>query len=130
MARPICSGFLPDLVSGRTLAAMALTEPQAGSDLSQVRCKGDWLDAAQAADALAGAGEHAPRLRVSGSKLFISGADHDLTPQTLHLVLLRLPGAPAGSAGLSLALVPTRREDGGPNGVHVDALEHKLGLHG
>jgi alkylation response protein AidB-like acyl-CoA dehydrogenase len=139
--------FLPDLVSGRTLAAMALTEPQAGSDLSQVRCKGEWLDAAQAelaaaaagvsargaassADAPAGAGAHAPRLRVSGSKLFISGADHDLTPQTLHLVLLRLPGAPAGSAGLSLALVPTRREDGGPNGVHVDALEHKLGLHG
>ncbi|NML18840.1 acyl-CoA dehydrogenase family protein [Azohydromonas caseinilytica] len=108
--------YLPKLASGEWLAAMALTEPQAGSDLGQVRTRAE----AQADGSL----------RVTGSKIFISGADHDLTDNIVHLVLCRLPDAPPGSKGLSLALVPKLLPDGSRNGIEVDALEHKMGIHG
>jgi alkylation response protein AidB-like acyl-CoA dehydrogenase len=108
--------YLPRLASGEWLAAMALTEPQAGSDLGQVRTRAELQ-----ADGT---------LRVSGSKIFISGADHDLTPNIVHLVLCRLPDAPPGSKGLALALVPKWMPDGTRNTIHVDSLEHKMGLHG
>ncbi len=108
--------YLPKLVSGEWLAAMALTEPQAGSDLGLVRTRAE-----PAEDGT---------LRISGSKIFISGADHDLTDNVVHLVLCRLPGAPDGTRGLSLALVPTVRPDGTRNAVHVDSVEHKMGIHG
>lgn len=108
--------YLPKLVSGEWLAAMALTEPQAGSDLGLVRTK---------AEPAAGG-----TLRISGSKIFISGADHDLSANVVHLVLCRLPDAPAGTKGLSLALVPTVLPDGTRNAVQIDSVEHKLGIHG
>jgi alkylation response protein AidB-like acyl-CoA dehydrogenase len=108
--------YLPRLASGEWLAAMALTEPQAGSDLGQVRTRAE----AQADGSL----------RVSGSKIFISGADHDLTDNIVHLVLCRLPDAPPGSRGLSLALVPKFLPGGERNAIHVDSLEHKMGIHG
>lgn len=108
--------YLADIVSGRTLAAMALTEPQAGSDLGRLTTR-----ALPQPDG---------SLRVSGSKIFISGADHDLTAQVLHLVLCRLPDAPPGSRGLSLALVPKFLPDGARNAWAVDGLEHKMGIHG
>jgi alkylation response protein AidB-like acyl-CoA dehydrogenase len=108
--------YLPKIASGEWLAAMALTEPQAGSDLGQVRTR---------AEPQAGGS-----LRVSGSKIFISGADHDLTDNIVHLVLCRLPDAPPGSKGLSLALVPKLLPDGARNAIHVDSLEHKMGIHG
>ncbi|MCX2888491.1 acyl-CoA dehydrogenase family protein [Pseudomonas sp. DCB_BI] len=108
--------FLPGIVSGATLPTMCLTEPQAGSDLGLLRCRAEPM----------GDGRYA----VTGNKLFISGGDHDLTDDILHLVLARLPGAPAGSRGLSLLLVPKRLEDGQPNAVYCDGLEHKLGIRG
>jgi alkylation response protein AidB-like acyl-CoA dehydrogenase len=108
--------YLSKLASGEWLAAMALTEPQAGSDLGQVRTRAE-----PQADG---------SLRVTGSKIFISGADHDLTDNIVHLVLCRLSDAPPGSRGLSLALVPKRLPDGARNAIHVDALEHKMGIHG
>lgn len=107
---------LADIATGRTLAAMALTEPQAGSDLGALRT--------QALPQPDGT------LRLHGSKIFISGADHDLTHQIVHLVLCREPGAPAGTRGLSLALVPKWLPDGTRNAWVCDGLEHKMGIHG
>lgn len=110
------AAWLPGLVSGETLATMSLTEAHAGSDLGLLRTTGT------------------PRpdgsLRVKGSKIFITGGDHDLTANIVHLVLGRLPEAPAGPAGLSLFLVPKLLADGSPNGVVCDGIEHKMGLHG
>lgn len=108
--------YLPKIVSGEWLAAMALTEPQAGSDLGLVRTKAEPRDDGS--------------LAVSGGKIFISGADHDLSDNIVHLVLCRLLDAPAGTKGLSLALVPKVLPDGTRNGVFVDGLEHKMGIHG
>ncbi len=108
--------YLTGIVSGNISAAMALTEPQAGSDLG--------LLSTQAAPQLDGS------LRVSGQKIFISGADHDLTEQIVHLVLCRLPDSPAGSKGISLALVPKWLQGGQRNAWAVDSIEHKLGIHG
>ena len=108
--------YLADVASGRTLAAMALTEPQAGSDLGVLSTK-----AAPQADG---------SLRVTGSKIFISGADHDLTHQVVHLVLCRLPDAAPGTKGITLALVPKWLPDGTRNAWAVTGLEHKMGIHG
>jgi alkylation response protein AidB-like acyl-CoA dehydrogenase len=112
--------YLPKLVSGEWLAAMALTEPQAGSDLGAVRTKAE----PQADGSLV----------VTGGKVFISGGDHDLTENIVHLVLCRLQDpanpAPPGSKGLSLVLVPAVRPDGSRNAVAADGLEHKMGIHG
>lgn len=109
------SRYLAKVASGEWPAAMALTEPQAGSDLGALRTR-----AVPQPDG---------SLRVSGDKIFISGADHDLADNIVHLVLCRLPDAPAGSKGLSLALVPKVLPDGTRNAWVVDSLEHKLGLH-
>ncbi len=108
--------YLRKIVSGQWLAAMALTEPQAGSDLGLLRT--------QAVPQVDGS------LQISGSKIFISGALHDLTDNIVHLVLCRLPDAPAGSKGISLALVPTVLPDGQANALSCDSLEHKMGIHG
>ena len=86
---------------------MCLTEPQAGSDVGLLRCRAEPL----------GDGSY----RLSGSKLFISGGEHDLTGNILHLVLARLPGAPTGSRGISLFLVPKRLDDGRANGCAATA---------
>jgi len=108
--------YLPKIVSGEWLAAMALTEPQAGSDLGLLRTRGE------------------PRadgsLAITGDKIFISGGDHDLTDNIIHLVLFRLLDAPAGTRGISLALVPAVLPDGSRNTLHCTGLEHKMGIHG
>ncbi|MBT0964023.1 acyl-CoA dehydrogenase family protein [Denitromonas iodatirespirans] len=107
--------YLPRLVSGQWLATMCLTEAQAGSDLSTTRTLAE------------PAGDGSYRLR--GEKIFISGGDHDLTENILHLVLARTPGAPAGVKGLSLFLCPAVREDGTRNAVACLRLEEKMGMH-
>jgi alkylation response protein AidB-like acyl-CoA dehydrogenase len=106
--------YLPKLVSGEWLAAMALTEPQAGSDLGQLRTRAEPL-----ADG---------SLRISGNKIFISGGEHDLTDNIVHLVLCRLPDAPKGTKGLSLALVPKVLPDGSRNALFCDGIEKKMGI--
>jgi len=108
--------YLPEIASGRWLATMCLTEPQAGSDLGLARTR-----ATPQPDG---------SLRVAGEKIFISGGEHDLTDNIVHLVLVRLPDAPAGSKGLSLALVPRQLPDGSRNAVHCTRIEEKMGLHG
>lgn len=108
--------YVPKLVSGEWLAAMALTEPQAGSDLGLVRTRAEVK-----ADG---------SVRVSGNKIFISGGAHDLTPNIVHLVLCRLPHAAPGTRGLSLALVPQVLPDGSRNAMHCDGIERKMGIKG
>jgi acyl-CoA dehydrogenase len=113
--------WLPPLVSGEWAATMALTEPQAGSDVGALTARAEANNDAS--------------YRITGSKIFISFAEHDLTDNIVHLVLARLPGAPAGTAGVSMFLVPKRllNADGTPgelNGVICTGIEHKLGLKG
>jgi alkylation response protein AidB-like acyl-CoA dehydrogenase len=108
--------YLAKVASGETLATMCLTEPHAGSDLGLARTKG-----APQADG---------SYRISGTKIFISGGEHDLTDNIVHLVLARLPDAPAGPKGLSLFLVPKLLPDAAPNDVHCERIEEKMGLHG
>jgi 3-(methylthio)propanoyl-CoA dehydrogenase len=111
--------YLPRMVSGEWTGTMVLTEPQAGSDLGQVRTRG------------APEGDH---YRLSGQKIFITWGDHDLTANTIHMVLGRLDGAPPGVRGISLFIVPkfVVRPDGSlgeRNEVRCLSIEHKLGIH-
>ncbi len=105
--------YLPKIASGEWLATMCLTEAHAGSDLGQVRTRAE----AQADGSV----------RVAGTKIFISGGEHDLTDNIVHLVLCRLPDASAGPKGLSLALVPKQLDDGTRNAVHCEAHRREDG---
>jgi alkylation response protein AidB-like acyl-CoA dehydrogenase len=108
--------YLHSIVAGHSLPTMCLTEPQAGSDVGLLRCRADAL----------GDGSYC----ITGTKLFISGGEHDLTDDILHLVLARLPDGPAGSRGISLFLVPKRLDGGQRNAVRCDGIEHKMGIKG
>jgi len=108
--------YLSKIATGEWLATMCLTEAHAGSDLGQVRTR-----AVAAPDG---------SFSVSGGKIFISGGEHDLSENIIHLVLCRLPDAPAGPKGLSLVLVPKVLPDGSRNAVHCERIEEKMGLHG
>ena len=108
--------YLPRLASGEWLGTMALTEPHCGTDLG--------LIATRAEPAPGGS------FRISGEKIFCSGGEQDLTDNIIHLVLGRLPDAPAGSRGTSLFLVPKLLADGTRNAVTCTGIEHKMGLKG
>jgi alkylation response protein AidB-like acyl-CoA dehydrogenase len=112
--------YLPHLVSGQWAGTMNLTEPQAGSDLAAVTSKA------------VPQGDH---YLISGIKIYITYGEHDLTDNIIHLVLARLPDAPAGVKGISLFIVPKFlvNDDGSlgeRNDVKCISLEHKLGIHG
>ena len=108
--------YLSKVGTGEWLATMCLTEPHAGSDLGLSRTK-----ATPQADG---------RYALNGTKIFISGGEHDLTDNIVHLVLARLPDAPPGPKGLSLFLVPKYYPNGERSAVHCDRIEEKMGLHG
>ncbi|WP_018697986.1 acyl-CoA dehydrogenase family protein [Amorphus coralli] len=113
--------YLEPLVSGRWAGTMNLTEPQAGSDVGALRSRAERAEDGS--------------YRVFGEKIYITYGDHDLTENIVHLVLARLPDAPAGTRGISLFLVPKYlvNDDGSlgaRNDVAVRAIEHKLGIHG
>ncbi len=112
--------YLRKIVSGEYLATMGLTESHAGSDLGLLRTR-----AQPVGDTGPGA-----EVRITGNKIFISGGEQDLTDNIVHLVLARLPDAPAGSKGLSLFLVPHRMPDGSRNAVRCDGIEKKMGIKG
>ncbi|MDO8887307.1 MAG: acyl-CoA dehydrogenase family protein [Hydrogenophaga sp.] len=107
--------YLAKLASGEWLATMCLTEPHAGSDLGLVHTKAVPLPDG--------------RFALSGTKIFISGGEHDLTDNIVHLVLARLPDGPPGPKGLSLFLVPKFHEDGVRSSVHCERIEEKMGIH-
>ena len=111
--------FLPKMISGEWTGTMDLTEPQAGSDLAQVRTR---------------AVPDGKRYRIFGQKIFITWGDHDMTSNTIHMVLARIEGAPPGVKGISLFIVPKWlvNEDGSlgaRNEVRCVSIEHKLGIH-
>jgi len=113
--------FLPKLVTGEWSATMNLTEPQAGSDVGALRTRAVAMPDGS--------------YRISGQKIFITYGDHDLTENIVHLVLARLPGAPEGTRGISLFVVPKflPTEEGGlgpRNDVVCSGIEHKMGNHG
>ena len=113
--------YLAKLVAGEWTGTMNLTEPQAGSDLNALKARAE----------PAGDGTY----RIFGQKIFITYGEHDLTDNICHLVLARLPDAPAGTRGISLFLVPKFlvNDDGSlgaRNDVFCQSVEHKLGIHG
>ena len=108
--------YLEKVATGEWLATMCLTEPHAGSDLGLARTKA----------VLQGDGSY----QISGTKIFISGGEHDLSDNIVHLVLARLPDAPPGPKGLSLFLVPKFYSDGSRSQVVCERIEEKMGLHG
>jgi len=112
--------YLPKLISGEWTGTMNLTESQAGSDLNALKAKAVAQDDGT--------------YLISGTKIFITYGDHDMTDNIIHLVLARLPDAPAGQRGISLFLVPKflLKEDGTPgerNDVYCGGVELKLGIH-
>ena len=117
--------FLRPIIEGRWTGTMCLTEPQAGSDLGLLKTRAE--------PAAADAEGHAT-CKLSGTKIFISAGEHDLVENIIHLVLARLPDAPAGSGGISMFIVPKYRirKDGTlgeRNPVTAGAIEHKMGIH-
>ncbi len=113
--------YLPKLVSGAWTGTMCLTEPHCGTDLGLLRT--------QATPNEDGS------YRLNGTKIFISSGEHDLAPNIIHLVLARLPGAPKGTHGISLFVVPKfipndQNEPGERNKVHCGSIEEKMGIHG
>ncbi|WP_370279953.1 acyl-CoA dehydrogenase family protein [Pontibacterium sp.] len=112
--------YLPQLISGEWTGTMNLTEPNAGSDLAAVASK---------------AIPDGDVYKITGQKIFITWGDHQMTSNVVHLVLARLPDAPAGVKGISLFIVPKFKldangEPGELNDVACVSLEHKLGIHG
>ncbi|RIX27073.1 acyl-CoA dehydrogenase [Sphingomonas edaphi] len=107
--------YLPKIVSGEWPATMNLTEPQAGSDVGALKTRaepnpdGSW--------------------RITGTKIFITYGEHDLSEQILHLVLARTHGSPEGTRGISLFLVPKILPDGSRNDLRCVSIEHKMGIH-
>jgi alkylation response protein AidB-like acyl-CoA dehydrogenase len=113
--------YLPKLASGQWGGTMNLTEPHCGTDLGLLRTK-----AVPQADG---------SYRISGGKIWISGGEHDMAENIVHLVLARIEGAPAGTRGISLFIVPKFIPDaegkpGERNSVYCDGLEEKMGIHG
>ncbi len=113
--------YLPKLTSGEWTGTMCLTEPHCGTDLGMLRTKAE--------------PQPDGTYRLTGQKIFISAGEHDFVPNIVHLVLARLPDAPAGSKGISLFIVPKFNVNadgslGKRNGIYCGGLEHKMGIHG
>lgn len=111
--------YMPALVEGRWSGTMCLTEPQCGTDLGQVKTKAIPQDDGT--------------YKISGTKIFISSGEHDLTENIVHIVLARLPDAPEGTKGISLFIVPKflvteNGEIGERNPVNCGSIEHKMGI--
>ncbi|MBV4541595.1 acyl-CoA dehydrogenase C-terminal domain-containing protein [Pseudomonas vlassakiae] len=118
-SEPLKARYLPPMYEGRWTGTMCLTEPHCGTDLGLLRTRAE-----PSADGC---------YRISGSKIFITGGEQDLTENIIHLVLARLPDAPAGAKGISLFLVPKVRvgDDGTlgeANAVSCASIEHKMGI--
>ncbi len=111
--------YLPALVAGTWAGTMCLTEAQCGTDLAQVKTRAEPLPDGS--------------YQITGTKIFISSGEHDLTDNIIHIVLARLPGAPAGTRGISLFIVPKMLVDdkgalGARNTVACGSIEHKMGI--
>jgi alkylation response protein AidB-like acyl-CoA dehydrogenase len=115
------STFMPKLVGGSWTGTMCLTEPHCGTDLGMMKTKAEPNSDGS--------------YRISGTKIFISSGEHDMSDNIVHIVLAKLPDAPSGTKGISLFIVPkflpTANGDvGDRNGVSCGSIEHKMGIHG
>lgn len=113
--------YLTKLISGEWTGTMCLTESHCGTDLGLLRTRAEPRDDGS--------------YTITGSKIFISAGDHDMAENIVHIVLARLPGAPSGTKGISLFIVPRHLvngdgEVGEHNAVQCGSLEHKMGIHG
>ncbi len=113
--------YLPKMTSGEWTGTMNLTEPHCGTDLGLMRTKAEPQEDGS--------------YKVSGTKIFISAGEHDMSDNIIHLVLAKIPGGPEGIKGVSLFIVPkfVLDENGNPgarNGVSCGSIEHKMGIHG
>jgi alkylation response protein AidB-like acyl-CoA dehydrogenase len=106
--------YLPNLIAGTWTGTMCLTEPQAGSDLGLVQTTAE---------------PDGDSFLITGTKIWISFGEHDLADNIIHLVLARLPGAPAGIKGISTFVVPKFLPDGSRNTVYCTGTDHKMGIH-
>ena len=111
--------YIPKLVSGEWAGTMCLTEPQCGTDLAQVKTRA--------------VPQKGGSYRITGTKIFISAGEHDLTENIVHIVLARLPDAPEGTRGISLFVVPKFKVKadgtlGERNAVNCGSIEHKMGI--
>lgn len=113
--------YLPNMVEGNWFGTMCLSEPQAGSSLADIRTKAEKRDDGS--------------YKITGTKMWISGGDHEMTDNIVHMVLAKIPGSPAGVKGISLFLVPKRRVNddgtiGESNNIALAGLNHKMGHKG
>ena len=113
--------FMPNMVAGEWFGTMCLSEPQAGSSLADIRTKAEKQDDGS--------------FKITGTKMWISGGDHEMTDNIVHMVLAKIPGSPAGVKGISLFLVPKYRvnDDGSigeSNNIALAGLNHKMGHKG
>ncbi len=109
--------YLSKLTSGEWTGTMCLTEPHCGTDLGLLKTKAE----------LQADGSYS----LTGTKIFISAGEHDMAENIVHIVIARIPGAPAGTKGISLFIVPKiNADDGSRNGVTCGSIEHKMGIHG
>ena len=106
--------YLPKLISGEWAGTMCLTEPQCGTDLGLVSTKAE---------------PHGDHYKLTGTKIWITFGEHDMAENIVHLVLARLPDAPAGIKGISTFIVPKFLEDGSRNPVFCGGTDHKMGIH-
>src|SRR6185369_14515144 len=109
------SRYLEKLITGEWMGTMQLTEPQAGSDVGALRTRATRADDGS--------------YRITGSKIFITYGEHDITDNIIHFVLARLPDAPPGTKGVSLFLIPKFLPDGTRNDLRAHSVEHKMGIH-
>ncbi|WP_448551957.1 acyl-CoA dehydrogenase C-terminal domain-containing protein [Thalassotalea montiporae] len=112
--------FMPKLVEGTWTGTMCLTEPHCGTDLGMLRTKAELNDDGS--------------YSLTGTKIFISAGEHDLSDNIVHIVIARIPGSPAGTKGISLFVVPKFNvtadgEKAERNGVNCGSIEHKMGIH-
>lgn len=117
-AQELRKQYLPDLYAGNITCTMCLTEPHCGSDLGSLITRAEQ--------------DQNGMWRINGNKIFISGGEHDMTDNIVHLVLARAPDAPEGVGGISLFLVPKHLPDApdSENGVVCSSIEHKMGIRG
>ncbi|MBV1909061.1 MAG: acyl-CoA dehydrogenase C-terminal domain-containing protein [Kangiellaceae bacterium] len=113
--------YLPKLVEGSWMGTMCLTEPHCGTDLGMLRSKAEPNEDGS--------------YSITGTKIFISAGDHDLSENIIHIVIARIPGSPNGTKGISLFAVPKFSINGDGsvgdrNGVHCGSIEHKMGING
>ena len=136
-SKSLIDRFVPNMLAGQWQGTMALTEPQAGSSLSDITTTAtrndDGIDSTDDTDSTENTDSTNATYKLKGRKVFISAGDHDGVDNVVHLMLAKIDGAPSGAKGISLFVVPKLRDENGtltPNDVVVSQVYHKMGYKG